>query len=339
MGKKPIVVTMGEPSGISSEIILKSWLLRKTKKLPPFFLVDCIKKLEIVNRFLNLNVKFKLIEKPIDSLNFFKNYLPVIDMKSNINFRMGIPSVGNSEHIINSIKKSFDFVRLQEASGMVTLPVCKKTLKKYGFKFNGQTEYISYLSKKKFQKKIEEIMILSTNKPIDKGPNLIVGLITTHIPLKNIFKEISKERLIKKIIAFNNSLKKIWRIKKPKIAITSINPHSGEGGLIGDEEKKLILPILNKMKLENINILGPLSSDSCFFKEIRSKYDGILCFYHDQGLAPIKILDFHNSVNITGNLPILRVSPDHGPAFDIANKNVAKTNSLIASIKFLEKYY
>ena len=272
MKKKPIVVTMGEPSGISSEIILKCWLLRDKKKLPPFFLVDCLKKLKNVNDILKLGVKFKSIEKPKDTSKYFKNYFPVIDMKKDINLKLGVPDVRNSKYVIDSIKKSFNIVKLKEAGGMVTLPVCKKTLKKYGFKFNGQTEYISYLSNKTLKKKTEEIMILSTNKPIDNGSNLIVGLVTTHIPLKEIFKEISEKRLIKKIYAFNNSLKCIWGIKNPKIALTSINPHSGEGGLIGNEEKRLISPVLKKLKSENVSLFGPLSSDSCFHKLKREQF-------------------------------------------------------------------
>ena len=189
---KPIAITMGEPSGISSEIILKSWLLRRKKKLPPFFLVDCIKKLEKINQLFKLDVKLKSIKRPEDSLGVFQEFLPVMDMQNNIDFHLGIPDVRNSKYVISSIEKSFDFVRLNKAGGMVTLPVCKKTLKKYGFKFNGQTEFLSYLSKKKIKKKFEEIMILSTNKPIDNGPNLTVGLITTYPFEKSIERNFSK---------------------------------------------------------------------------------------------------------------------------------------------------
>ena len=139
-------------------------------------------------------------------------------------------------------------------------------------------------------------------------------------------------------MVFNDSLKKIWKIKKPTIGITGLNPHSGEGGLIGDEEKKLIHPIIKKFSKRGLKVFGPLSADTCFFKEIRAKYDGILCLYHDQGLSPIKTLDFFNSINVTAGLPIIRVSPDHGPAFDIAKSNLAKINSLVSSLKFLEKH-
>jgi 4-hydroxythreonine-4-phosphate dehydrogenase len=220
---------------------------------------------------------------------------------------------------------------------MLTLPVCKRTLKNANFFFPGQTEYLSDLVKKKTGITRSEIMILSTTKPVDKGKNLIVGLVTTHISLKEIIKKINRPIVEKKITAFKRSLSNIWNIKLPRIGITSINPHAGEGGLIGDEEIRLIEPIIKDFRKKGVRIFGPLSSDSCFSKTKRMEFDGILCFYHDQGLIPVKTLDFENSINITGGLPFLRVSPDHGPAFDIANKNVASIESLVASFKFLER--
>ena len=182
-------------------------------------------------------------------------------------------------------------------------------------------------------------MILSTSKPADGGKNLIVGLITTHIPLKNIHKFLDQKSIYEKIIAFKNSLSKTWKIRFPNIGITSINPHAGEEGLIGTEEVEIIKPILKKCKKNKIKIVGPLSSDSCFHRSRREQFDGILCFYHDQGLIPVKTLDFNHSINVTGGLPFLRVSPDHGPAFDIAEKNIASLESLIASFDFLKKSF
>ncbi len=338
MPNKPIAVTMGEPSGIASEIILKTWLSRKKNKIHPFFLIDDLKKLEKINKTFQLNVKIHPIKKPSQTLKLFKYSLPVLDMKANLDFKLGNPNKKNCKFVIQSIIESLDLVIKKEACAILTLPVCKTTLKKSGFKFNGQTEYISHLCKKYFKKKNNEIMILSTNKPIDMGKNLIVGLITTHEPIKDFLKKINKRELIKKIYAFNFSLQKIWGFKIPKIGICSINPHAGEDGLVGNEENKIIIPVIKKLRKENIKLYGPLSSDSCFFKDKRKKYDGILCFYHDQGLAPIKILDFYNSINITGGIPILRVSPDHGPAFDIASSNIAKIDSLVSSIKFIERF-
>jgi 4-hydroxythreonine-4-phosphate dehydrogenase len=257
-------------------------------------------------------------------------------MEIDLKFILGKPNFKNSRYVLKSIDNSYELFKKGDVSGLVTLPVCKKSLKKNGFNFCGQTEYLSSLATKKNIKQTNEIMILSTTQPEDKGTNLIVGLITTHVPLKDCLKNVNKKLIEEKISLFDRSLKKFWGVKNPKIAIASVNPHAGEGGLIGREEISLIKPVLNKLN-SKFNIKGPLSGDSCFSKDIRKNFDGIICFYHDQGLIPIKLLDFKHSINVTGGLPFLRVSPDHGPAFDIAEKNCANSESLCAALEFLNK--
>jgi 4-hydroxythreonine-4-phosphate dehydrogenase len=334
--KKPIVLTMGEPSGIATEIAIKSWLKRQKLGLPNFFLLDDFKKVDFINRRFNLKAKLVKISSAKEVNKYFSEYLPILDMEINLKFILGKPNFKNSKYVLKSIDNSYDLFKKGDVSGLVTLPVCKKSLKKNGFNFCGQTEYLSSLATKKNKKQTNEIMILSTTKPEDKGTNLIVGLITTHVPLKDCLKNVNKKLIEEKISLFDRSLKKFWGHKNPKIAIASVNPHAGEGGLIGREEISLIKPVLNKLK-SNFNIKGPLSGDSCFSKDIRKNFDGIICFYHDQGLIPIKLLDFKHSINVTGGLPFLRVSPDHGPAFDIAEKNCANSESLCAALEFLNK--
>ena len=338
MKKKPIVISMGEPSGINSEILVKAWIKRKKNKLLPFFVVDDKDKIEFIINFFKLDAKIRLIKNPTETFEFFNNYLPVYDLGNKVKFKLGHPDKKNSKFIIDSLKTSFNFVKSKQASALVTLPICKKTMKQFGFNFNGQTEYMGFLSRKLINHTSDEIMILTTTKPIDSGKNLVVGLATTHIPLKKTFNKLKKELLKKKIIIFNNSLKTIWKKKSPFIGVLALNPHAGEEGFIGEEEKKIILPVIKDLQAKNLNLHGPLSGDTCFFKNNRKDYDGMFCMYHDQGLSPVKTLDFFNSVNVTGGLPILRVSPDHGPAFDIARKNLGKADSLIACLKFIEKY-
>lgn len=338
MKKKPIVISMGEPSGISSEILIKTWINRKRKKLLPFFVVDDKSKIEFVINLFKFDAKIKLIKDPSETFDFFNNYLPVYDLGNKIKFKLGQPEKKNSKFIIDSLNQSFNFVKNKQASALVTLPICKKTMKQFGFNYNGQTEYVGFLARKLIDRSSNEIMILTTTKPIDSGKNLVVGLATTHIPLKKTFDKLKKELIKEKIMIFNNSLKTIWKKKKPYIGVLALNPHAGEDGFIGEEENKVILPVIKDLQSKNLNLHGPLSGDTCFFKNNRKNYDGMFCMYHDQGLSPVKTLDFFNSVNITGGLPILRVSPDHGPAFDIANKNLAKADSLVACLKFIEKY-
>ena len=338
MKKKQVAISMGEPSGISSEIILKCWLDRKKFSCDPFFVVDDIIKLESINRIFKLGAKIATINCPEETKDVFNHSLPVLDIKKKIEFELGKPSPKNSSSVLFSIEKCVDLILNKKASSMVTLPVCKASLIKAGFNYNGQTEFISHLIEKKVKRKFEEIMIMTTTQPLDKGKNLIVGLFTTHIPLSDFSQNLSINKIKKKIRVFENSLKKIWRIDNPKIGVCSINPHAGEKGLLGKEEVKIIQPAIIALKKMNYSVEGPLSSDSCFFKDVRKNYDGIFCLYHDQGLIPVKMLDFFNSVNVTGGLPITRVSPDHGPAFDISKKNIANTDSLKSSLKFLQQH-
>ena len=196
--KKPIIITMGEPSGIASEIIIKTWLKRKIHNIPPFILIDDLKRLKKVNDYFNFKANFHKFTKGENFSEIFNTSLPVIDLEANMKLTLGSPNKENSRFVLESIQRATNLVSEKEASSMLTLPVCKKTLKEAKFNFNGQTEYLSYLTAKKNKKQYSEIMILSTTKPVDKGGNLIVGLITTHIPLKEIHKTINKKKYSKK---------------------------------------------------------------------------------------------------------------------------------------------
>ena len=334
---KPIVVTMGDPSGVSAEIVFKTWLNRNKEFLMPFFIIDSEQRLKKISDFLNLNIPIKKITDPAESLKVFSKYLPVYNLKNKIEFELGKPLSKNAKLIIKSIKKAVKLVIKNQASAIVTNPIDKKILFQHGFSFAGQTEFISNIVSKSYNKKFEEIMILSTSKPDDSGTNLKVGLITTHLSLKEVSENISKKKIISKVISFVETLKVLWRIKNPKIGICALNPHSGENGKIGNEEEKHILPAIFELKKKNYIISGPLSADSCFAKSKRKEFDGIICMYHDQALIPIKTIDFFNSINITGGLPIIRTSPDHGPAFNIAKKNIANHNSFLSSVKAIQK--
>ena len=333
---KPIVITMGDPSGISAEIILKTWLDRKKEILHPFFIVDCEKRIKRIIKFLDLDINTKVINNPFESKSIFKNYLPIFKLKQEVSSELGKPSSDNAKQILESLNTSINLVYEKKACALVTSPLSKEILLKSGFKYFGQTEFIARTLEKKTNKRFEEIMILSTTKPDDNGSNLKVGLVTTHIPISKIKENISKKKIIEKIHSFHSSLENLWGIKNPKIGICGINPHCGENGLTGSEEKKIISPIINSLK-QKYSVYGPLSADTCFSKYKRKLYDGIIAIYHDQGLIPIKTIDFFNSVNITGGIPIVRTSPDHGPAFDIAKSNKASNKSFIAAIKLATK--
>tara|TARA_B100000989_G_C19510926_1_gene459000 strand:- start:915 stop:1931 length:1017 start_codon:yes stop_codon:yes gene_type:complete len=334
---KPIAITMGDPAGISAEITIKTWVQRKEKKINPFFLIDHEKRVLSVAEQLKLNISTKIINSPKDAIGIFNEHLPIFNLKQPINSVLGRPNPKFVKDIIESIDLAINFAVKNEIIGIVTNPVSKEILMKKGFHQNGQTEYITEKINKIYKKKFKEIMILSTSSPDDSGTNLRVGLVTTHIPIKDVSKKLTKKIISQKIQTFHKSLVDLWKIKKPLIGICGLNPHCGENGMIGDEDKKLIFPVYKALK-SKFNLKGLLSADTSFSKRNRKKFDGFICMFHDQGIIPVKTLDINKSVNITGGLPIIRTSPDHGPAFDIARLNLANHESLIASIKLIENF-
>ena len=292
---QPIAISMGEPGGINSEIILQT---AKLPKLPKFFLVSDPNWVEECIDNLNMKINLNIIENLNDCE---KNYINVLPIKKRVKF---------------GYKKSFE--------SNVTLPIIKKTLINNGFNYPGHTEYLGKICKKK------PLMIM-LNK------NVKVATLTTHIPISYVSKRITNATLNDAIIILNNSLKKDFGIKNPKITISSLNPHNGENGEIGKEEVNVIIPLVNKLKRKGLNVIGPKPADTMFHKEELKKDDAKLCMYHDQALIPIKSIDFYGSINFTAGLPFVRTSPDHGSAFDIAGEKKANNLSLINSIKYVDK--
>ena len=207
----------------------------------------------------------------------------------------------------------------KKISGIVTLPIYKKILMDDGFDFPGHTEYLSHKDKSK------SLMILMTEE-------IKVATVTTHIPISQVSKSINKNLLIEKCSILNHSMINDFNIKQPRIVISSLNPHAGEEGQIGEEEIKTIIPAIREIKKTGINVKGPLPADTLFHKDNLKEYDARLCMFHDQALIPLKTIDFYNGINFSAGLSFVRTSPDHGTAFDIAGKNLANPSSLISSI-------
>ena len=223
--------------------------------------------------------------------------------------------------------ESYNLNNKKLCQGIITLPLNKSIIsKKVDNKFLGQTEFFEKLNKKKFAN-----MIFYSQK-------LIVSPLTTHISINNISKRIKKKDFIKKkITKLVSTLKNDFSIKDPKIALAGLNPHAGEKGSIGNEEKKYILPAIKKLKKGKIFIDGPFPADSLFIKKNIKYYDCFICFYHDQALIPFKILSEFHGVNYTGSLDIVRVSPNHGTAYDMVGLNMAKTDSLLYCFNIINK--
>ena len=315
---QPIAISMGEPGGINSEIILQT---AKLTKLPKFFLVSDPNWVKECIDNLNIRIRLNIIENLYDCK---KNCINVLPIKKKVRFGYKKSFKSNVPATIESLNTTIKLAIEKKVSGIVTLPIIKETLLNNGFKYPGHTEYLGKISGKR------PLMIM-LNK------NIKVATLTTHIPIANVPKKITSEDLNDTIIILNKSLKKDFGIKNPKITISSLNPHNGENGEIGKEEINIIIPIVNKLKRKGLNLIGPKPADTMFHKEELKKDDAKLCMYHDQALIPIKSLDFYGSINFTAGLPFVRTSPDHGSAFDIAGEKKANNLSLINSIKYAYK--
>jgi 4-hydroxythreonine-4-phosphate dehydrogenase len=245
----------------------------------------------------------------------------IIDFDYPSKVKPGIPNKNNSKKQLEMLDYAIDLATQKKIDAIVTLPINKKILSTKEEKFIGHTEYIAKKCKIK-----KEVMMLATNK-------LRVALLTTHHSIKEIPSLITKSRLQKTIEVIYSDLKTKFKIKEPRILVTGFNPHSGENGEFGDEERKVILPVINELKKMKIFIDGPVPADTAFVNKNIEKYDVFLAMYHDQGLAPFKALSFGKGVNITLGLPFVRTSVDHGTAYDIVGTKKIDSSSFFEAIK------
>tara|TARA_B100000575_G_C23061962_1_gene611401 strand:- start:258 stop:1256 length:999 start_codon:yes stop_codon:yes gene_type:complete len=320
--KKRILITAGEPSSISSEITIKA--LKKLNNVSNVELIIItdpnLIRYELKN--LNKSVELNILDKSLNFKDYKNNFINIIPIKLNERSFPGILNKNNSNFVKNSIETSVNLLLQKKANAVVTNPINKFIMKSDNFKFNGHTEYLGYLSKLKKN----PVMMLEAEK-------LRVVPLTTHIPISSVSKNLNVKMIIKKIIVLNEELIKIYKIKNPKIYISGLNPHSGDGGKIGEEELTIICPAIKKLKEKGLNVKGPFPGDTLFQNNKIKEYDVAVCMYHDQALIPIKSLYSGNIINITLGLDFIRTSPDHGTALDIAGKKKADANSLILAIK------
>ena len=316
---------MGDPAGISAEITIKSWLLRKSKYIPPFIFFGSNKLLLKRAKEMGLNIETKIIQ---DFQNFepdyFLKFIPVYDIPI-FDEKLGLYEEKNDSAVIESILHTIDFIKNNKINAIVTNPVNKNSLKHNERQYNGQTELFADIFKSK-----QQVMLLTSDE-------MRVVPLTRHIPISLIPSSINKKLIIDTTIVGIESLKKYFNITKPKVAITGLNPHAGDNGLIGSEEIEIITPAVEYLQKQSYSVSGPLSADSLFHDSSLRKYDLIVCMYHDQALIPIKARSLYSAVNVTLGLDIIRTSPDHGTGYDIANKFVANEASLIEALILAEK--
>ncbi|HMS64260.1 MAG TPA: 4-hydroxythreonine-4-phosphate dehydrogenase PdxA [Ignavibacteria bacterium] len=310
--KPKIILTTGDPNGIGPEIILKVFFQNSLSNKYDLKISGSKKILDHYSSLLHLP-------------EISQKYFVEIPNSGRLKINPGNISKAAGKFSGNSIKKAAEQCLKNEFDGMVTLPVSKESLNLGGFDYPGHTEMLTELTSSE-----ETIMILYSKK-------FSVALVTGHISVKNISKKLTEDLIFRKIVAANNSLVRDFKIKKPKIAVLSLNPHSGDGGLIGNDEVNLINPLIEKMNFMGFNLRGSYSSDAYFANKTYRKFDLTIAMYHDQGLIPFKMIAFNDGVNFTAGLNIIRTSPDHGTAFDIAGTGRADPDSTIAAIELAGK--
>lgn len=315
MGRPKIAITMGDPAGIGPEIIIKTLnnLINDSFTISDFLLIG---NRDIFNSTI-LNI----------SMNLPKN-IEFIDIPCEIsNIKTGIPNLESGKASFLSLEAAFSLAKEQKINAIVTAPTSKEAMNMAGYNFSGQTEVLENF----FKNKAEMLFVANDFR---------VFLLTRHIPLFKVSQTLTQEMIIESIKILNNSLKKDFNINNPQIAICGLNPHSGENGLLGDEEVKTLIPTIKTLNQSGINIEGPFPSDTMWLKahnalknKEKQPYDAYVACYHDQGLIPVKLLSWDSTVNTTINLPVIRTSPAHGTAFDITGKNIANSQSMINAIK------
>lgn len=315
----PLAVSMGDPAGIGPEIIAESWRRRSELGRAPFFVVGCIKLFQSL-----LGESCEVIASPSDALSNFDRALPVLPIPQDFGpHTPGQPDENSARAALASLNSAIECVLRGEASGLVTGPIAKSNLYAIGFDTPGQTEYVSRRAGLPDE---TGVMMLA-------GPSLRVVPMTVHIPLADVPAALTAQCITHAVRTTYAALQTDFGIASPRLAVAGLNPHAGENGTIGDEERIVITPTLDRLRAEGMAIDGPLPADSLFHAEARARYDAVLCPAHDQALIPIKALHFDDAVNVTLGLPIIRTSPDHGTAFAIAGKGVAKADSMIAAIR------
>jgi 4-hydroxythreonine-4-phosphate dehydrogenase len=314
----PLAVALGDPSGIGPEVTAKAWVAREVHQLTPFFAVGDARSIEAVWRGPVVRIR-----APQEAGEIFGHALPVLQIEDAGDIRPGAPDAEGGRCAIASLEMAVGLSRSGAAGALVTGPVAKAKLYEIGYTHPGQTEFVA---ERCGISPANVVMMLA-------GPSLRVVPMTTHIPLAEVPSKLSIDLLLCKARATAKGLARNFGVENPRLAFAGFNPHAGESGKLGREEIDIIAPAIAQLRAEGIDATGPFAPDAMFHKRARAAYDVAMCCYHDQALIPLKTLYFDDGVNITLGLPIVRTSPDHGTAFDIAGKGIAEPGAMIAAIR------
>lgn len=331
---RPVVaITVGDCNGIGPEVVLKSLAHETVRSACTPILVGPASAFLFYARRLKIELELQPVSMDHgdthaikESLTFRRSSVPIIPIVESSALPLSAISPGKitakaGRVAARAIEEAVRLARVGIAKAIVTAPVSKKAIHQARLSFPGQTEMLQHLTRS------PHVAMMLVSK------TMRVALATTHLPIRNVPKTLSRRLLRERIKTINDALVTDWRISKPKLAVLGLNPHAGEEGDLGMEDKVLIKPVIKQMRARKMNVEGPFPADSFFGTYKPGMFDAIIAMYHDQGLIPLKMSSFGKGVNVSVGLPIVRTSPDHGTAFDIAGKGIANPGSMIEAIK------
>ena len=318
---KPLALTMGDPAGIGGELSLRAWLALCQTGMT-FVALDDPLRLRRLATTMGLAVPIQVVANAAEASHVFRSALPVLPVTLAVDPLPGKPDGLNAKAVVASIEQATKLALAQEVGGVVTNPINKAALYQAGFAYPGHTEFLAALTGATGQ----QIMMLAS-------PMLRVVPVTVHASLRDSIAMLTTDMIVAASRTTAAALRRDFGIADPRLAIAGLNPHAGEQGALGTEETTMVQPAIDTLRAEGINVSGPWPPDTMFTAAARTRYDVAICMYHDQALIPLKTLDMDHGVNVTLGLPIVRTSPDHGTAFDIAGKGVADATSLLAAIE------
>jgi 4-hydroxythreonine-4-phosphate dehydrogenase len=315
---RPLAVSLGDPAGIGPEVVGKCWDYRDRFGLAPFVAIGDPRSLAAV-----WDGPVATIDDPREADSAFDVGLPILPIASSEADLPGHPSVAGAHCSVDALELAVGLARSGSASAVVTGPVSKQQLYGIGFSHPGQTEFVA-----------ERCGVSPSNVAMMlAGPTLRTVPVTTHLPLAEVVDALNSALIEARGRAALRGLQRNFGIADPRLAVSGLNPHAGEGGSLGREEIELIIPAIDALRAEGWRVTGPHPADTMFHAAARANYDAALCMYHDQALIPLKALHFEDGVNITLGLPIVRTAPDHGTAFDIAGQDRADPRAMAAAIR------
>jgi len=324
----PLALTMGDPAGIGPDITLQAWSGRAANALPSFIVAGDPELFAGRARGLGLDIPIEQVDSAIDVHELFARALPIFPVKLPAEIAPGAADAVCADAIISAIDICVEWVQQGKARAIVTNPINKKLLSGAGFGHPGHTQYLAELCATP-DATPHPVMMLACG-------DLRIVPVTVHIPLKDVPGVLTQELIVETVDITVQYLRGWFGISTPRIAVTGLNPHAGEDGMLGREESEIITPAIEILQAKDLEVTGPHPADALFQERTRNRYDAIIAMYHDQALIPVKTLAFDKTVNVTLGLPIIRTSPDHGTAYELAGSGNANPGSLIEALKLAD---